>query len=596
MDAATIAKRQSDSRETIVLGRRSVKAADEARIANAEPALAGFGKDFLKARRIARKQPPHASAAQAGPIRSKRARVRGNVAKDFSSRSYTVSPPCGVNRLSRTASSERWFAYRRLGFAVWSNSRLVAVFNLPLAVVTGWLLWRSLEWPLVGDATIFHFIAGQMKMGAVPYRDIVDINMPLTYGIHAAVVAIGGMSDVTWRAFDLTAAAVMSALILMLVGPAGPAVSILAVLAVLVTHLLLGPYAAGQRDFLMSIPAVATALVSARIAEDREHRWLYLLLAGAFGMTAASIKPSGMLLLFLPALATGLRWREMIWIIVGAAGVGLLVFGTLAAWGGLDAFITMIRELLPQYASMGARSVPETLEAVQWIVPIAGLAIAAALSIAAPKPPRVRAMIGLTLFGLIHLLVQRKGWSYHVYPLGIGLACWGAWSLATLPEWGVFVCLIVMASTLSWLVPDSVYRLYNHAPLRAASAMQSALVSHLPHGARVQVLDADSGAFLAMARAGMRQATPHIQWFSLLLAKDSVRWNFLAALEADPPPAILLTNDQWPQGQGFEAADNWPEFTSLLTSHYDLNLTGHEDYISWRLYLRRASPSNAQIR
>src|SRR5262249_359709 len=63
---------------------------------------------------------------------------------------------------------------------------------------------------------------------------------------------------------------------------------------------------------------------------------------------------------------------------------------------------------------------------------------------------------------------------------------------------------------------------------------------------------------------------------------------FLAALEADPPAAILLTNDQWPKGQGFEAADNWPEFMTLLTSHYDLNLTGHEGYILWRFYLRRA--------
>src|SRR5215510_16592410 len=79
----------------------------------------------------------------------------------------------------------------------------------------------ALGWPLVGDATIFHLIAGQMTMGAVPYRDIIDVNMPLTYDIHAAVVAIGGMSDVAWRVFDLTAAAVMSALILLLVGPAG---------------------------------------------------------------------------------------------------------------------------------------------------------------------------------------------------------------------------------------------------------------------------------------------------------------------------------------------------------------------------------------
>jgi hypothetical protein len=94
---------------------------------------------------------------------------------------------------------------RSPGFAL-SNASIVGFFDLLLAVVTGWLLWRSLDWPLVGDATIFHFIAGQMIMGAVPYRDIVDINMPLIYDIHAAVVAIGGMSDLAWRIFDLTAA------------------------------------------------------------------------------------------------------------------------------------------------------------------------------------------------------------------------------------------------------------------------------------------------------------------------------------------------------------------------------------------------------
>ena len=346
-----------------------------------------------------------------------------------------------------------------------SNSRVVTVFNLPLGVVAGWLLWRSLDWPVVGDATIFHFIAGQMKMGAVPYRDIIDINMPLTYDIHAAVVAIGGMSDVAWRVFDLTATAVLSALILMLVGPAGGAVAILAVLAVLIAHLLHSAYAAGQRDFLMSIPAVAAALVSAKAAEDHKRRWLYLLLAGAFAMIAASIKPSGILLLFLPASATRLRWREMILIIVGAASVGFLVFGTLAVQGGLGAFVTSVPELLPLYASIrgGPRSVPAILKAVAWMAPIGGLAVAAALGIAAPKPPRVRVMIGLAAFGLIHLLAQRKGWSYHFYPLGIGLACWGAWTLAALPTWRVFACLIVIASTLGWLRPDTFSRVQNDA-------------------------------------------------------------------------------------------------------------------------------------
>jgi hypothetical protein len=181
----------------------------------------------------------------------------------------------GQREAAQTGLSRRW------RHALLSTARLATLFNLPLAIAAGWLLWRSLDWPLVGDATIFHFIAGQVQMGAVPYRDIFDINMPLIYYIHAAVVAIGGMSDVAWRAFDLAAALLMSGLILMLVWPAGRAVAILAVLIVLVTHFLLGPYSAGQRDFLMSIPALAAALASARAAEDQEHgyrrhHWLTL--------------------------------------------------------------------------------------------------------------------------------------------------------------------------------------------------------------------------------------------------------------------------------------------------------------------------------
>jgi hypothetical protein len=205
-------------------------------------------------------------------------------------------------------------------------------------------------------------------------------------------------------------------------------------------------------------------------------------------------------------------------------------------------------------------------------------------------------MIGLTLFGFIHLLAQRKGWFYHVYPLAIGVACWGAWSLASLPRASLAGCLLVTAATLGWLVPTALTQETNYPALRAASAMQSVLESRLPSGTRVQVLDSDNGAFLAMARAGMRPATPHIQWFSLLFAGDAVRQGFVAALEADPPAGILLTNSEWPAASGFEAVDRWPQFAALLTSHYVLDRTGDEDGIAWRFYLRKepsSGPSHA---
>jgi len=115
---------------------------------------------------------------------------------------------------------------------------MIALFDVPLAAFVGWLLWHSLEWPMVGDATFFHFIAVQMQMGALPYRDIVDIQMPLMYLIHAAIVASIGTSDVAWRVFDVAAATMMAGLILMLVCPAGRPAAILAALLMLATHLL----------------------------------------------------------------------------------------------------------------------------------------------------------------------------------------------------------------------------------------------------------------------------------------------------------------------------------------------------------------------
>jgi hypothetical protein len=471
-----------------------------------------------------------------------------------------------------------------------STSRLIAIADVPLVALTGWLLWRSLSWPLTGDAAIFHFMANQFLMGLVPYRDLADINMPLIYAIHAVIVSIGGMSDAAWRAFDLLAAAVMSALIVMLVHPAGRAAAILALLAMLATHLLLGPLAAGQRDYLIAILALAVAWFSAAAGEVPRRRWIYLLAAGAGEILAASLKPSALLLCLLPVLTIGRpRVRDIAWLTAGALGAGLAVLGTLAALGGLGAFITMLHTLLPRYASLNHPTIWEVLQACAGLAPLAGLAVAAGLGIARAQPARMRAAIGVAAFGLIHLLVQRKAFFYHVYPLGAGLACWGAFSLARLPRWRALACLALVVATVGWQAVAASRRVDRYPELLAAAAMQAALESQLPRGARVQVLDSDRGALLAVARAGMRQATPHMQSYSLILTDDAERARFLAALAADPPPAILLTNDVWPQGPGFYSMDDWQEFKAFLMSHYDAGFVGHQDHIDWRLYLRRSS-------
>jgi hypothetical protein len=47
---------------------------------------------------------------------------------------------------------------------------------------------------------------------------------------------------------------------------------------------------------------------------------------------------------------------------------------------------------------------------------------------------------------------------------------------------------------------------------------------------------------------------------------------------------------QWPQPDGFDAADHWPELAALLASRYVLDRSENENGIAWRLYIRRAPP------
>jgi hypothetical protein len=231
-----------------------------------------------------------------------------------------------------------------------------------------------------------------------------------------------------------------------------------------------------------------------------------------------------------------------------------------------------------------------------------GFALAALLGLKGPQPPRARIMMGLTIFGLVHFLVQRNGYGYHLYPLLAGLFCWGAWSIRQIPAPAALLVIAMIGASFATRGANVVEFVRTLDPSRlaaaqASNAMEASLTSRLPRGARVQLLDTASQASLAMARAGMQQATPHFQWFLLLRGPDVWRREFIAAFKANPPDAVLVTNWQWPLNYGFQALDDWPEFVSQIGCCYVLaesrTVNGllhpwmYWTSVSWKLYLRR---------
>ncbi len=131
-----------------------------------------------------------------------------------------------------------------------------------------WLGWRSLGWPLIHDAPIMHYVAWLMAQGAVPYRDVFDMNMPGVYLIHWAVLSIVGPGDLAWRLVDLVwLAAVCGLLFVYGIRTGDRAAAAAGAVLFALYHLSGGAWRVGQRDFLLCLFLLAGALGVARSLE-----------------------------------------------------------------------------------------------------------------------------------------------------------------------------------------------------------------------------------------------------------------------------------------------------------------------------------------
>lgn len=485
--------------------------------------------------------------------------------------------------------------------SAWGLALIIGAFSL-------WLAAASLKWPLLGDATVFHFAGRQFLLGATPYRDFIDMNMPLIYAIHAAIIAIGGTGDFAFRVFDLSAVVAAGALAAALVWPAGRAYGVLAAVAVMSLHLLFGPASAGQRDFLMLIPLLGAAICSARAVEKPERAFGFLAAAGALAVLAALLKPLGALSILLPLAAGAYRPRDLLAVAAGGAVTGGAALAILAAMGALGPFIAALTIYAPTYASADPESLPRlVLSLAQNVARIgSGLALAAVFGAFAVRSPRARVMLALIVIGALSYFVQRKGYFYHTYPFIAAMLCLGAYALPRMIAPVALAALVFFAGTFGVRAMNAFERADIAAdalpPVEASRAMQQALSTHLQAGARVQLLDTDAGGFLAMARAGMRQATPHAYWMFLNFGRSDWREAFIAQLEAAPPAAVLVTDSEWPLPDGFFGVDDWPAFRSFLSTQYDLvenrsieeaptPWTGGFTKSSWRLYVLKGASS-----
>ncbi len=436
-----------------------------------------------------------------------------------------------------------------------------------------------------------HYVAWRIGEGAAPYRDLLDMNFPGVYLLHAALLRLGGPGDGAWRVFDLAWLVFGGLAVAAFAAPWGRSAAVGGALFFALHHLAAGPWQTGQRDFLLCPFLLVGALGVVQWVEQRTS--LAPLAWGGLALGAGvTIKPHAALLalaLALLVLAEARRGARAsanaLPVAVFVAGVAVPILGVViwvAALGALPAWQGLILDyLLPLYSRL-RQADPGFHGWHAWIP--AGVGIALGVATAAwSRRFAVRhgvALLGLG-YGIVHFLVQGKGWEYHSYPAAAFAAVLLFAELeplvrvrarAAVP---LAACLALVALLLGSKGAASAAAAeggWVSAKARRVSSLAEVLGRHLEPGDLVQVLDTSNGGIHALLRLHVTQPTRFLYDFHFFHdigtpVVQAMRRELLRGLQHRPPRCIVVMGPGWPAG-GWERLDTFPELARLLSEEY----------------------------
>jgi hypothetical protein len=496
---------------------------------------------------------------------------------------------------------------RLLGLVGWAPRFDGGWLGALAVALTGWLAaaltLRSLGWPLVHDAPLMHYVAARLLEGAVPYRDLFDMNFPGVYLVHALGLGLLGRGDPAFRALDLL-------LLTGTVGGLGVGLAGFGRRAALAAgalfwlyHLAGGAWRAGQRDFMLCLPL---AWMSAAALADvvRPRRWTLGLAAAALG-SAVWLKPHAILLV---PLLGWLAWRRPAGargpaVVAAALGLGLPavpVLAWLAAIGGLGAFVDIVLGyLVPLYSRLGREPLGAAiLGHDQGSLVLGGLglwALGGAIALGRRRDARGVVLVAGLVYGIAHYVGQGKGWEYQLYPLALSAVALGAagFGVAGTGRRGTAALLIVgLAVAAGALGVKGVRNLdpdWVSAKQARVTAVTVALAPLVPGGGTVQVFDTTDGGVHALYLLGLRQPTRFLYDFHFYHDVEHpfvrrLRAELLAGLRDRPPAAVVLFERGWPAGD-YGRLRQFPELAAWLEAGYRLAASGD----GFRVYAARGA-------
>jgi hypothetical protein len=391
--------------------------------------------------------------------------------------------------------------------------RVARLLVLPLMLALPSLAWvveatrrASLE-TLGRDQGIFQYIARAVSRGARDYRDVRDVNGPLTHAVHMVFLALGGADEHRFRVLDLGVTGASFAL----VGACLPGLSRKAgdpcpttlerigwafaawvVLSAQYLRYLFWDLAQRESFFdwfmLVSVGVQIAALTPC--VRPRARTGL-LVVSGALSLIPWFGKPTYALFTLVQVLTfafaevegadtRSVRRRWLGAFLAGGALGALTQVVFLLVYADLGAFVRTYFVDVPRfYRFIWPRTFIDSLNpagssAMSALALVSSLAMLG-LIVDGQLPRRVLAVALVPLAGLASVVAQAKGFPYHFHPVSAGLYLQGLVLVVGLSE---------QLGDPSAAAPPDLARLLRLVPFGAASAIGLAVVAALlssPH-------------------------------------------------------------------------------------------------------------------
>jgi hypothetical protein len=346
-----------------------------------------------------------------------------------------------------------------------ASARLLRSLLAPLAIALPPLFWvidatkRASFTTLGRDQGIFQYVGWALARGERDYRDVRDVNGPLTHLVHRLLLALGGADEHRFRVLDL----VITGATFAYVGACLPGLrsrqkpdwveraawAIAAWVVLSGQYLLYGYWDLAQRESFFDwflLPSVALQLVAqarlgggaAQPPSRQGGRWLAA--AGALSVIPWFGKPTYALFTVAQLIAllsddVPRRTSLRAFLLGGAAGA-LSQVALLVATGDALAYARIqLSDVPAMYRFIWPRAAADIFSspwcATQAVFGVIGAVVLLALVLLREMPRRVIAVALLPVCAVGSVVAQGKGFPYHFHPVTAGVHLqWlvvGAW-------------------------------------------------------------------------------------------------------------------------------------------------------------------------